>query len=126
MNIKVATKPVASVKKIPSESKIEEQLKECDTETFHNSCVSEPIVESNPEEEHRNANGENERVNSVNQEDLLTSASLNKSKRTVASNSILSRAAFWDKRVKDGIIDDDVAIKQFPKVDGDSSSAGII
>lgn len=108
-NIKVTPKTKTPLSKaLPTQSKIEEQLRECDTETFNNTCVSDPnfvdptVIEKTP----NNANN-----------DVLTSTALNKAKRAT-SNSILSRAAFWDKRVQEEIVDDNVAIKQFPKIEG--------
>lgn len=113
MNIKVTPNTKSPFSKgMPIESKIEEQLKECDTETFNNTCVSDSLLEV--KELESQSNDESEKI--VKNNDVLTSAALNKAKRST-SNSILSRAAFWDKRVQDGIIDGDVAIKQFPKVD---------
>ncbi|ODN01221.1 Myosin light chain kinase, smooth muscle [Orchesella cincta] len=108
MNIKVAPK-LSPNKENSQESKQEEQ----------NESERETVTITNNSKNSDNKNRQNgEETSSENQNnDMLTSAALNKSKRT-ASNSILSRAAFWDKRVKDGIVDDDVAIKEFPKVEG--------
>jgi len=38
-------------------------------------------------------------------------------KKGGSSSNILARAAFWDKRVQEGIIDDGLVIKEFPKME---------
>lgn len=38
-------------------------------------------------------------------------------KKGGSSSNILARAAFWDKRVNEGIIDDELVIKEFPKME---------
>lgn len=39
------------------------------------------------------------------------------SKKPGSSSNILARAAFWDKRVEEGIIDDSIVIQEFPKME---------
>jgi len=38
-------------------------------------------------------------------------------KKSGSSSNILARAAFWDKRVTEGIVDDELVIREFPKME---------
>ncbi|CAL8138300.1 unnamed protein product [Orchesella dallaii] len=109
MNIKVAPKLSPSKEYSPETKQEDQNESERETVTVSNNSKNSDINRLNGEDSESQNNSTNN--------DMLTSAALNKTKRT-ACNSILSRAAFWDKRVKDGIVDDDVAIKEFPKVEG--------
>lgn len=38
-------------------------------------------------------------------------------KKGGSSSNILARAAFWDKRIQEEILDDEIVIKEFPKME---------
>lgn len=111
MNIKVT--PKVPSKENSSESKLDPHNEVNETESPNTTNEKDRF------KNRQNAEGESSdsEKNLSSSNDVLTSSNLNKAKRS-GSKSILSRAAFWDKRVKDGIIQDEVAIKEFPKVEG--------
>jgi hypothetical protein len=64
----------------------------------------------------RNSFASTESINSTGSNNLGNGLSSDNNKPSSRKNHILARAEFWDKRVKEKIIDDDRIIKEFPKM----------